>query len=205
MPKPLRIPLFPLEVVLFPGMTLPLHIFEPRYKEMTRRCVDEHIQFGVVLAHSEGIASVGCTAEINRIVREYPDGRMDILATGRSVFAIQQVLEEKSYLEADIEYRIDDPTPGPPELQAELVRLVQAARKVVQAEGQIEPHTEVPLSYQILALLPLDLEMKQKMLEMESEIERRQKLRRLLKRWLPQFGHTERVRRKAHGNGHGLS
>lgn len=207
MTRPLRIPLFPLDVVLFPGMALPLHIFEPRYKEMTRRCLSEHLEFGIVLILAEGTASVGCTAEIDRVIREYRDGRMDILTAGWSVFSILEVVEEKSYLEASVEFRVDDATAGPPELQEDLLRLAEACRTMIQNEAgaRFEPHSGIPLSYQILAALPLELEYKQELLEMGAEAERRQTLRRHLKQWLPQLGHAERVRHRAGGNGHGLS
>jgi Lon protease-like protein len=86
MQRPNRIPLFPLDVVLLPTMPLPLHIFEPRYKAMIRRCLDEQIEFGMILAADKAVATVGCTAEIVRKIRDYEDGRSDILTEGRAVF-----------------------------------------------------------------------------------------------------------------------
>ena len=62
----MKIPLFPLDVVLFPGAPLPLHIFEERYKEMIALCLQEHSSFGVVRAQSDGLAIIGCTARITR-------------------------------------------------------------------------------------------------------------------------------------------
>jgi Lon protease-like protein len=83
-----RIPIFPLELVLFPEMILPLHIFEPRYRLMIRRCLDAPSEFGVVLARAGGIAAYGCTAEIAEVTKDYGDGRVDIVTEGRSVFRI---------------------------------------------------------------------------------------------------------------------
>src|SRR5580698_5248754 len=82
-PKVALLPLFPLEVVLLPGTPLPLHIFEPRYKEMIAECLSEKAPFGVVLALENGIAEVGCTAEIVTVAKQYPDGRIDLVAEGR--------------------------------------------------------------------------------------------------------------------------
>jgi Lon protease-like protein len=82
------IPLFPLDVVLFPGTPLPLHIFEPRYKEMIAECRAQDRAFGVVRALEQGLADVGCTAEIVTVVKEYPDGRLDLVAEGRQRFEI---------------------------------------------------------------------------------------------------------------------
>ena len=86
-----RIPLFPLDVVLFPGRILPLHIFEPRYRLMIGLCVDDRAPFGVVLASNEGIATVGCTATILQVAKTYDDGRMDIVTLGESVYRIREV------------------------------------------------------------------------------------------------------------------
>ena len=77
--RPTRIPLFPLEVVLFPGMPLPLHIFEPRYRIMLARCINEKIEFGIILTLGTELSKIGCTAEIVEKLKEYPDGRVDIL------------------------------------------------------------------------------------------------------------------------------
>ena len=75
--RPTRIPLFPLDVVLLPAMALPLHIFEPRYRLMIARCLDEKIEFGMILATNNNLATMGCTAKIVRKIRDYPDGRLD--------------------------------------------------------------------------------------------------------------------------------
>src|SRR5579864_2912482 len=89
---PERISLFPLDVVLLPGAILPLHIFEPRYRQMVRHCVNEKCEFGVLLALPKGIVRVGCTARVTEVVKRYNDGRMDIISVGRSPFRITQLL-----------------------------------------------------------------------------------------------------------------
>src|SRR5215467_12191145 len=70
-----RLPLFPLNVVLLPGADLPLHIFEPRYRQMVRECLDTQTLFGMLLALPDGIAGTGCSAEILEVTKRYPDGR----------------------------------------------------------------------------------------------------------------------------------
>ena len=82
------LPLFPLDVVLFPGTVLQLHIFEPRYQEMISECLAEQKTFGVVRSKEEGIAEIGCTAKIVKVAKKYPDGRMDILAEGKRRFEV---------------------------------------------------------------------------------------------------------------------
>lgn len=106
------LPLFPLKnVVLFPGMVLPLHIFEPRYREMINRCIDEKLQFGVVLIDKGeevgGTAKphrVGTAARIARVER-YEDGRMDITVVGTQRFHVVEFdSKSRSYLSAQVRH-----------------------------------------------------------------------------------------------------
>ena len=104
------IPLFPLSTVLFPGMPLELHIFEPRYKLMIGRCLDEQIPFGVVLIRSGQEANgplaevfpVGCTAEIAH-VEPLSDGRMNLLVIGTERFKVLELNDEQPYLAGRVE------------------------------------------------------------------------------------------------------
>src|SRR5260370_2772357 len=116
--QPGLLPLFPLQVVLLPGTELPLHIFEDRYKEMIGEVLKEHHEFGVVLANEKGIVNTGCTATVDKVLREYPDGRMDILTRGRRRFEIVLLNDERSYLRGTVEFFDDDETePAPPDIQ----------------------------------------------------------------------------------------
>ncbi|HEX2714604.1 MAG TPA: LON peptidase substrate-binding domain-containing protein [Candidatus Acidoferrales bacterium] len=201
-----RIPLFPLEVVLFPGAALPLHIFEPRYKQMVRHCMDEDEVFGVVLARSEGIAPAGCTAEIVQIVKKYEDGRMDILTAGQRIYHVVEVFDDKPYLEGAVEYPEDQPGPGNEETQKKLLVLYEQCHTVVYGRSPTSPQMQAgaSLAYQIASELPLDLDFKQELLELRAESERQDALLERLTEWLPQLSHLERARGKAGGNGHGL-
>ena len=102
------LPLFPLQVVLLPGSQLPLHIFEDRYKEMIGEVLRDKLEFGVVLASEKGIVNTGCTATVDRVLREYPDGRLDILTRGRRRFEILLLNDERSFLRGAVEFFDDD-------------------------------------------------------------------------------------------------
>ncbi len=201
-----RIPLFPLEVVLFPGTPLPLHIFEPRYKLMMRRSIEHRQEFGVILARSEGIAAVGCTAEIVKVVKKYEDGRMDILTMGQTPYRVLEVFDEQPYLEGAVEYLEDELGGAPAETRARLVSLYEKCYQLVYGRAPSPPETnaEFSVAFQIASELPLDLEYKQELLEIRSESERQNRLVERLDQWLPQLAHLERVRGKAGGNGRGL-
>jgi Lon protease-like protein len=200
---PTRIPLFPLEVVLFPDELLPLHIFEPRYKEMIRDCNEKKQSFGVVLAAEEGLAEVACTAEILQIAKTYDNGEMDIITVGRRVCRILEVLEERSYYEAEVEFLEE----GPPPKQVPSTALLQLYEKCHQAAFERVPDRgalakAAAISYHIAGALPLDLEYKQKLLEMRDEQERRHSLELSLARWLEEAELADRARRLSGGNGH---
>lgn len=201
-----RIPLFPLEVVLFPGTPLPLHIFEPRYKLMVGRCLEKRTVFGVILSRSQGIASVGCTAEIIKLVKKYEDGRMDILAMGQSAYRVVEVFEDQPCLEAAVEYLEEGPVPCRAETQQKLWQLFEQCHVLVygRAPESREASAGPSITFHIASELPLDLEYKQELLELRSESERQTRLLERLQQWLPELTHLERVRGKAGGNGHGL-
>ena len=196
------LPLFPLEVVLLPGTPLPLHIFEPRYKEMIRECLDNDAPFGVVRAVNEGIAEIGCTAEIITVTKEYPDGRLDLIAEGRKRFEVLQVNQERSFLQAEILLVPDEP--GDP-VQEARVRAIQLHLEILSLAGAVQDLSAADqnqLSFYLAGSLPLDLDFKQKLLAMRSENERIQAVVAYLEGILPKLQRVARTREKAGGNGH---
>jgi ATP-dependent Lon protease len=202
-----HIPLFPLTVVLLPGMTLPLHIFEPRYKRMMKTVIDEEIPFGVVLARESGIATVGCTAIVRDVARTYPDGRMDIVTTGESAYRVRAVHKDKEYLEATVELMAEDLQPGPSAAATELLTLFTDCHLLLHGsppgEIDINDQDDGLLSYRIAGELPLELETLQELLEMRVEAERRLKLINRLNQLLPQLIQIQQIRSKAAANNHG--
>jgi Lon protease-like protein len=200
-----RIPLFPLEIVLFPERALPLHIFEPRYRLMTRRCADTRSPFGIVLASSGGIARTGCTAMIVKILKQYDDGRSDILTMGRKVFRLIRTYEEQPYAEADVEYLQDDIAGVEAGISARLEQLYDQCHRILYSRPAPSFQTEGSgsLSYYVASELPVDLAFRQMLLEMRSEAERQQQLTEHLTHWIPQLERRNHVRERAGGNGHG--
>jgi Lon protease-like protein len=196
------IPLFPLDVVLFPGTPLPLHIFEPRYKEMIGECLAQNRVFGVIRAGEQSMAEVGCTAEIVTVVKEYPDGRLDLVAEGRKRFEVLSVNHERSFLQAEV--RLIDDEPGTPsqedtaratQLHSELLAMASAQQDLSAADPSL-------LSFYLAASLPLDLDFKQKLLSLRSEAERLSLLIKYLEQLIPNLHRAARAREKAGGNGH---
>jgi Lon protease-like protein len=129
-----RIPLFPLGLVLLPGMALPLHIFEERYKLMISECLAAETPFGIVFFDGHSIRSVGCMARVYRVLHRYEDGRMDILTRGERRFFIHEIIEEKPYMEAQAVF-FDDEAASASENSAEFVRNAQAALRQMKDTG----------------------------------------------------------------------
>jgi len=202
--NPARIPLFPLDVVLFPGQAMPLHIFELRYQEMTRHCMQTQSPFGILRASGVNLAQTGCSAMIVKVLKEYEDGRTDILTAGQNAFRLIRVHEEKSYLEADIQFLEEDFTGVDAAVSEQLEELCNRCHRLLY--GEDAPHFEteggISLAYHVATELPLDAGMRQNLLEVRSESERQAFLVAHLQDWYPKLQQREHSRGKAAGNGH---
>jgi Lon protease-like protein len=196
------LPLFPLDVVLLPGTPLPLHIFEPRYKEMIGECLAKNTPFGVIRALDEGLAEVGCTAEIVTVTKEYPDGRMDLIAEGRKRFEVVELNQDRSFLRAEVLLVPDEPV-APTE--GDKARALQIHLEILSLAGAVQDVSAADqntLSFHLAGSLPLDLDFKQKLLAMRSESERIRAVAAYLEGILPNLRRAARAREKAGGNGH---
>jgi len=198
------LPLFPLDVVLFPGTPLPLHIFEPRYKEMIGECLAEHRNFGVVRAVEQGLADVGCTAEIITVVKEYPDGRLDLVTEGRKRFELLRVSQERAFLQAEVLMIDDEPGAAPKADTARAVQLHSDLLAVAGAKQDLSAADPALLSFYLAGSLPLDLDFKQRLLSLRSEPERISLLISYLETILPNLRRAATARERAGGNGHVL-
>lgn len=197
------LPLFPLDVVLLPDTPLPLHIFEPRYKEMISECLDQKQPFGVVRSKESEIADVGCTAEIVTVAKKYDDGRMDIVTRGRERFEVMQLNHERSFLQAEVMYLPDDPGGSSAEEKAQALKLHSEIMALAGSEpGHSSGVPEQHLSFHLAGSLPLDLDFKQNLLSTKTESERLQAVISFFEAILPNLRRTAYVRRKAGGNGH---
>jgi uncharacterized protein len=204
---PERIPLFPLNVVLLPGAILPLHIFEPRYRQMVRHCVDEKCEFGVLLALPKGIVRVGCTARVTEVVKRYNDGRIDIVSVGRSPFRITQLINSDAYandelLQGDVDFLDDRERRTDSRTQEELRRLYEVCHTLIFEDypRNLEGEAVESLSFLVASTLPLDLLWKQQILELRSEADRQQRLVGYLREWAPHLQKQEKARVRAGGS-----
>jgi Lon protease-like protein len=197
------LPLFPLQVVLFPRTPLPLHIFEERYKQMIGEVLRGKSEFGVVLAGEKGIVNTGCTATVEKVLKQYPDGRMDLITVGRRRFEIILLNDEKPYLRGAVEFFDDEESePITPEVRKRVMEAYNEIRDLDPPEQLHDPEmTDPQLSFQ-LAQVVSDVDFRQVMLATRSEADR---MRRLAE-FFPAYGSRRRqiqhVRAVAPKNGH---
>ena len=199
------LPLFPLQVVVFPRTHLPLHIFEERYKEMVGNALRDQSEFGIVLAKEDGIVNAGCTVVVEKVLKSYSDGRMDILTCGRRRFEVVMLNEEKDYLRGEVEFFDDDDgTPAP--LESQHMALTQYKSLLESGAMQppmAEPDLEDPqLSFQLAQGLQ-DVDFLSTLLRTRSETQRLRELNEFLSQYIPRQRHIAHVRQVAPRNGFG--
>ena len=186
----MEIPLFPLpNLVLFPNIIVPLHIFEERYKLMINGCIDRDEVFGLVLLRSgaeqeteDTIHRVGVTARVTEVER-LDDGRMNILCEGETRFRILRFTQQTPFWKGSVQFFEEDAIHNPVEALyeqvAELYRQLAELSSKLSGSPRTElvmPETPTALTYMIAYVLDVDSEEKQRMLEMTSPAERLQVL-----------------------------
>jgi Lon protease-like protein len=196
------IPLFPLEVVLFPGVPLPLHIFEPRYQEMMGECLRDRTEFGVVRVVNDGIAAAGCTAAILDVIKRYDDGRMDILTEGRRRFETIALDQERSFLRGEVAFFNDEPSEASTTAAQRAIRLYLDLLALAGVEAENPPEPGPNLSFLITSGLPLELDFKQQLLESRSEAKRIGLIVEYYESLVPRLKRALKARKKSGGNGH---
>lgn len=201
------IPLFPLDVVLFPQMPLPLHIFEPRYREMIGECLEKQHPFGVLFAGEGRLHSVGCTADIVEVLKQYDDGRMDILTRGSRRFLVEAYSEERTFLQGKVRF-LEEAAPGPDDKDAGLrqkaVRFLKNILLAVSREaeaGQLEKLDAAQLSYLIAASGGFNAGEKQSFLEINDPRERLSRQLELEKTVIDRLEVNKRLTQTMHPNG----
>ena len=198
------IPLFPLNVVVFPRTRLPLHIFEDRYKEMVGAAIRDESEFGMVLAKEDGIVNAGCTVAVEKVLQMYPDGRMDIITRGSRRFEIVSLNEEKDFLQGEVSFFDDDDfSPTPAELREQAVTFYRNLSALPNIHASTEPDLEDPqLSFQIAQAVP-DLDFLNALLRQRSENVRLKELNNYLAAYIPRQRTIERMKELAPTNGFG--
>jgi Lon protease-like protein len=194
-------PLFPLGIVALPGETVPLHIFEDRYKRMIEECLEHEREFGVVWLSEEELKPIGCACAIDRVLERHEDGAMDILARGTQPFRLIERQDDYPYPAGIVEPLLDtdeEPDPEPAQtaraLYAELVE--QATDKRLSEEELAELD-----AYAMAGTVEFGPEGKQDLLELRSENARMRLLALLFRAAIKRLELVDRAQARARSNG----
>jgi Lon protease-like protein len=196
-----EIGLFPLNLVLLPGEQAPLHVFEPRYKELIGECLAEDEEFGLVLADEDGIREIGTRAGVIEVLERFDDGRLNIVVEGRERFRLVELTEGRPYATAEV-VGIDDDGEDPTEEEVEQC-LAAYDRVVKAAEAELEEldFDADSIAFQIAARVDFGTEIKQGLLELQSERERVLRLAPMLNQAADAVKRDREIRERASGNG----
>lgn len=195
-----RFPLFPLAIVCLPGEAVPLHIFEERYKTMIGECLAERRPFGILWLGERGLAEVGCTVEITEVLDRMPDGRMNILVTGRAPFRLLRRIHDLPYPAGDIELLRDSGGTDP-----DAARVARSRYGELLERASDKPPDETRLAelgaYEMAATIDLPPDVKQGLLEERSEGARMRALAEMLGEALRRIELAEMAGERARTNG----
>jgi Lon protease-like protein len=156
----------------------------------------------VVRAVEQGLAEVGCTAEIVTVVKEYSDGRLDLVAEGRKRFELVRVNQERSFLQAEVLLIDDEPGAPSKEESSRAVQLHSELLAIAGAKQDLSAADPSLLSFYLAGSVPLDLDFKQRLLSLRSEPERLSSFISYLETVIPNLRRAASAREKAGGNGH---
>ncbi len=197
------LPLFPLEIVLYPDEVLPLHIFEGKYIDLISDCLKHKAPFGIVLTTDGKLKEIGCTASISKVTESFEDGRKNVIVTGLERFRITHVYHNRTYLTADFETVIDQKGQSEKEL---IERLIAQHIKLLELAGRTPSPSLYEdrnrLAYFIAHNAGLTLEQKQNVLENNAESSRIKFLIDHLERFIPAVEEAESMRKQVRTNGH---
>lgn len=198
------LPLFPLQLVVFPRTQVPLHIFEERYKLLVGETLAAAGEFGIVLAQGQGIVNAGCTVRIESVLTQYEDGRLDILTLGARRFEILDLNQDKPYLQGQVNFFEDDASDlVPASLRHEALAAFQAWVESSRVESAAEPdRADEQLSFQLAQSVP-DLSFQSMLLRDRSELHRLRRLIDYFEQQLPREQQAARMKHLAPMNGFG--
>lgn len=199
--------LFPLGLVLLPGETIPLHIFEARYKRLIGERRGGERELGIVYMDEDKLAVTGCAAVVSEVIDEAEDGRMNIIVEGRRRFHIVEITEpvdaENDYLRAEVEFFCDEDD-GDERLRGETSGAFVELLTASGVPGPTVPEGRAPLSFRLAAAVDFGPEIKQTLLESSSEGERLVSLAAAFRALVPQAAAQRKRTEAIRGNGKGM-
>lgn len=198
------IPIFPLSLVIYPGEEVNLHIFEPRYKQLIRDCLEKKKAFGVPCMINNELKEYGTLMEITSLEKEYDNGEMDIKTRGIRVFRVLEIIydvPDKLYSGAIVHYPRDHKH-GNPVLMEGIVRGMRHLHRLMQLSREFNKPDKELVSFDIVHVAGLTLEEEYEVLCLFHERQRQEYLRLHLEKVLPLMAGLDRLKKRIQLNGH---
>jgi Lon protease-like protein len=198
------LPLFPLNLVVFPNENLNLHIFEPRYRQLINESIESDLAFGIPVFFNNKIKGYGTEMRVKNIEKQYADGRMDVKTRGFRVFRIidfKNPMKDKLYAGGEVAW-IDDLEVDNFDINPELLRLVQKLYDIMKVSVNLEANEYQPFSYRIAHKIGLNISDEYELLTIAKEETRQERLIEHLYRIIPTLEEVERTKERIKMNGH---
>jgi Lon protease-like protein len=199
------IPIFPLGIVVYPGESLNLHIFEPRYIQLIKECNAEKKAFGIPTIINNHLNEMGTLVEITEVTTVYDNGEMDIKTMGIKVFRTLEVIKQvpdKLYSGAIVNYPDNIIDAGKRPLMQKVVAAIRELHRLLKVQKEFKKPDEELSSYDIAHHAGLSLEEEYELLGLLREAQRQEYLKRHLRKVLPVIAEMEQLKQKIKLNGH---
>ncbi len=167
-----EIGLFPLGIVLLPTERVPLHVFEPRYRELIGECLETDGEFGMLYADEDGMREVGTLARVAEVLERFDDGRLNVLVEGGERFRVERITRGRSFMTAVVEPMDDGSGAVEPETSSRAAGSFRALAALAGVEADEPDESSPQLSFELAAQVELAPDAKQQLLESLSEQER---------------------------------
>jgi Lon protease-like protein len=199
------IPVFPLGIVVYPGETVNLHIFEPRYKQLVSECHAEGKPFGIPTVIDNRLNEMGTLVQITELVKQYENGEMDIRTQGVRVFRMLELIKtvpDKLFSGAIVNYPDNIEGPGKQALMTKVIQAMRQLHQLLNITKEFHKPDEELVSYDIAHHAGLSLEQEYELLGLLQEEQRQEYLKRHLGKVLPVIAEMETLKEKVKLNGH---
>lgn len=197
-------PIFPLNIVVYPGENLHLHIFEPRYKQLVNECFSDKKPFGIITVIDQSVNEMGTLVEVTEISKTYENGNMDIKTRGLEVFRVLEIIKklpEKLYSGAIVNYPVNERQASRSVMQS-LINAIRELHRLLKVEKDfVHPDAELS-SYDVAHHVGLSLQEEYELLQLMHESQRQEYIKRHLSKTIPLMAEMESLREKIKQNGH---
>lgn len=199
------LPSFPLNLVVFPGEKLRLYIFELRYRQLIRECLEQGSTFVIPTVLNERLAEYATEVKIVSLDKDFPTGEMNITTEGIGrvkIHEFQMVATGKLYPSSAIERLVDLDEETVPQLKLEVYEMAKELHDLLGIEGKLPPNPQLLESFDLGHHVGMNLSQEYGLLVLSSEKERFLSLKTHLQKTLPVVIETERLKSRAKLNGH---